>query len=1061
MYKENKLINGIFVHENFLEVIQESGNTPIDGYKNVEFQCINKKKLDDEGYIDLLSRVDSNVRNGVKNYDKVFKILNEISKSYEILDCKINGDGKNKISLFISYLRQGNDKFDNFLVELDKQNKLMLVICSYLFISHKIVCLPENDNSKNIIINIPDDLTLSQAEVVQHSMEILFEIISLKRSNKLLAHVAYDRFVEDDFAYIRSEIPNKKVLACNHKQKITCFVYPNVITDIKKWDVNLMVFSENELVAIWHYLCEILSPFFLCSYNIVKTCTQVDVIVLPTFYEKLMNGGKQYSEALLNCEGKYIDKAEAFVVPPVIENILGRSELENKLKKTFSWGDSFLVIQIKEILTQISRNIQNSANRIKITALGEDRVVSYVLPLMEQYDCFDLVVGQKAYCANIVIILPGEKLWDIREFDQVSILVDMQGNVLNKYHLICQRANLLIINDVYFEIHEEDCRRAISRLSCSIIYESILLSMIIEKFFDVSNGLLLNDKIINDIETYLALKDNCNSILISQYGPVVPYEIENILYLHGVLTRPYGDGLDNYFGAIQARAALKTLKGDRINLCNFIFKPGRGIALLDPNTGEHLTYDQLNQNTKRYSQKFDALGLNIGDVVALAAVDSFQSIIIMLACFWRGLVFCPINYSVSAENIEKMLHAANPFVLICDETAQQDVNLRAFFNGLIINFHEFTSGFVGESNNITDEAVLLPEEHPAVILFTSGSTGSPRALIHEHKDFVLCNMNYTPVVVGLREGECVYTPSRIFFAYGLNGILISLFSGASHVIAAPLAKGKSYTEILKRFSVNVFFTVPMVLKMILLNEIKNNDLPNLRLCISSGEILPEALYIEAKQKMGTDIIDGIGTTEVLSTFISNRDGYSRPGSSGVLVPGFVVKLVNSDGRICNIGEVGVLWVKGNTLAKGYINDAKGENSNSFVDGWFNTRDLYFVDAEGFYYHVGRSGATLKINGCWFSPQVLEQVLMKHPQVKESAVWFSKDEFELIRPYALIVLAEEVSDLPKLWSELKEYTRSKLGKSHYPHFFCSVNALPKTSSGKLIRYALSDLAWKNG
>ncbi|WP_434525646.1 AMP-binding protein [Photorhabdus asymbiotica] len=1060
MYKENKLMNEIFVHENFMEVIQGGGNTTSGGYKNAAFQCINKKKLDDEGYIDLLSRVDSNAENGNKNYEKVFQLLNEIIQSHENLGCRMSGDGKSKISLFISYMRQDSNKFDNFIAELDKQNKLMSVICSYLFISHKIVCLPVDDNSKDIILNIPGCLTLSQVDVVKCSMEILFEIISLKRSDKLLAHAAYDRFAEDDFAYTRPEISSKKVLECNHKQTITCFVYPNVITDIKKWDVSLVVFSETELVAVWNYLCEILSPFFLWSYKIVKTYTQVDVIVLPTSYEKLVNRGKQYSEELLNFAGKYIDKVEAFVVPSVIEGIIGKDELEKKLKKTFSLGDYFLVIQIKEILTQISRNIQSGANRIKITVLGEVRVVSYVLPLIEQYDCFDLVVGQEAYFANVVIIFPGEKLWDIREFDQVSILVDMQGTVLNKYHLICQRTNLLIIKDVYFETHEEDCHRAFSWLPYSIIYESILLSMIIAKFFDVSSSLLLNNKIINDIETHLALKDNCNPILISQYGPVVPYEIENILSLHGVLTRPSRDGLNNYFGAIQARAALKTLKGNRMNLCNFIFKPGRGIALFDPNTGEHLTYDQLNQNTKRYSQKLNTLGLNIGDVVALAAVDSFQSVIIMLACFWRGLVFCPINYSASAENIEKMLHAANPFVLICDETAQ-NVDLRALFNGLIINFHEITSGLVGENNNITDEAVLLPEEHPAVILFTSGSTGSPKALIHEHKDFVLCNMNYTPVVVGLREGECVYTPSRIFFAYGLNSILISLFSGASHVIAAPLAKGKSYAETLKRFSVNVFFTVPMVLKMILQDEIKDNNLPNLRLCISSGEVLPETLYIEAKQKMRTDIIDGIGTTEVLSTFISNRDGYSRPGSSGLLVPGFVVKLVNSDGRICSVGEVGVLWVKGNTLAKGYINDAKGENSDSFVDGWFNTRDLYFVDAEGFYYHVGRSGATLKINGCWFSPQVLEQVLMKHPQVKESAVWFSKDEFELIRPYALIVLAEEVSDLPKLWSELKEYARSKLGKSHYPHFFRSVNALPKTSSGKLIRYALSDLAERNG
>jgi acyl-coenzyme A synthetase/AMP-(fatty) acid ligase len=284
---------------------------------------------------------------------------------------------------------------------------------------------------------------------------------------------------------------------------------------------------------------------------------------------------------------------------------------------------------------------------------------------------------------------------------------------------------------------------------------------------------------------------------------------------------------------------------------------------------------------------------------------------------------------------------------------------------------------------------------------------------------------------------------------------MTLHAGATFVIAKTLNPDQNIYTVLQSLKINILFSVPVMLKRLLNHLDETPETSHLRLIVSAGENLPASLYRTLQKDLDVEVLDGIGATEILSTFVSNRRGGSKAGSTGQVVPGFSVKLLNESGEVCQIGEVGNMWVKGITLAHGYIDDSKLSN-DSFKNGWFNTQDMFFMDAQQHFHYVGRSSSVVKINGCWFSPTVLEQVLSTHPGVVESAVVFFKDEFGLFRPKAFVKVAAPEIDRDELWRELKHFSCRQLGKDHYPHLFAEIDNLPRTSSGKLLRGALSTL-----
>lgn len=506
--------------------------------------------------------------------------------------------------------------------------------------------------------------------------------------------------------------------------------------------------------------------------------------------------------------------------------------------------------------------------------------------------------------------------------------------------------------------------------------------------------------------------------------------------------------------AIAANPPLDSPPSEAFNLCDHVFRRAHirsASRLVDARTGSAVSYAELQAMAASYARRFRSLGLQAGAVVGLVARDAVSTAAVVAACLSGGWIFAPLNYHASLADFEVMLEAARPELLLCERAVAAQY-ARAMEGVTSAELETFLPASTSDEVAAELSSTPLPPETPAAILFTSGSTGTAKAVTHSHADFIVCSQNYAARVVGLSPEDCVYTPSPTFFAYGLHNLLLSLLAGASHVIGAPAGGATGVTEVLLERDVTVLFTVPAVYKLMLPRGRSSVEFPSLRLCVSAGEKLPSKLHRAAREFLGVTVLDGIGCTEAIATFISNRPSYVAPGCTGVLTPGFSAKLLNRNGEACRVGEVGVLWIRGDTLTPRYSTD-DDLTRERFVDGWFDTRDMFFVDAQRRFYNVGRAGSAIKINACWLAPDLMESALLSHPAVLECAVCMVADDYGLLRPKALVVLRDPERHAPDpapLWAELQALSREALGKDNYPHLFEATDALPRTASGKLIR-----------
>lgn len=479
------------------------------------------------------------------------------------------------------------------------------------------------------------------------------------------------------------------------------------------------------------------------------------------------------------------------------------------------------------------------------------------------------------------------------------------------------------------------------------------------------------------------------------------------------------------------------------------------IALINPETDEKITYRDLWHRVVCTARRFKEAGIDRGDTVSILSADTIDAAIAVLACWWSGVVASPMNPDLPLRDYQLMFGTVAPRkVLISAAYRRHEETLGGcgVSCGSLEDWTELRSAWLSEVSSAAPESV--PRDAVAVYLFSSGSSGRPKAFAHTHNDFIEVNLNYVPTV-GVKDDERIFSASRMFFAYGLLAVTFGLFGGGGAVLAPKPQRRSVLIDIIEKYRPNVFFTVPTVLKFICDQwPHRSVDLSSLRFCVSAGETLTDSLYETASRRFGVEIIDGIGCTEVLSTFISNRPGDSRPGSTGRVIPGFEVRLVNQTGETCRVGETGVLWVRGNTLTR----EAHGDTALTdkvFRDGWFNTNDLFRMDDERRFSYVGRANDVIKINGCWVAPTHIEEVLLNHPAVAECAVVPTHDEYGLIRPKAVVVTRSDVSvNKATLWEELRAHCKQHLGAHQYPHLFEeAAGNLPRTASGKLQRALL--------
>jgi benzoate-CoA ligase len=353
------------------------------------------------------------------------------------------------------------------------------------------------------------------------------------------------------------------------------------------------------------------------------------------------------------------------------------------------------------------------------------------------------------------------------------------------------------------------------------------------------------------------------------------------------------------------------------------------------------------------------------------------------------------------------------------------------------------------------EAASTSRDDAAFWLYSSGSTGFPKGAVHLHHDMWICVETYARQVLGLRPTDKVYSAAKLFFAYGLgNAGYFPMAVGAQSVLYPHRPTPEAVFEILTRHRPTLFFGIPtLYASMLAVKEAERRfDLSSLRLCVSAGEALPEEIYNRWRERFGVEILDGIGTTEILHVFLSNRPGAVRPGSSGLPVPGYDAIVVDDDGRPVKPGDIGNLRVKGDSIMAYYWNK-HDKTRETLFGSWIQTGDKYWQDADGYFWYAGRADDMLKVGGIWVSPVEVEATLIKHAAVLEAAVVGKEDDDRLVKPKAFVVLKESAQASAALGDELKAFVKDKIAPYKYPRWIEFVGELPKTATGKIQRFKL--------
>jgi benzoate-CoA ligase family protein len=494
---------------------------------------------------------------------------------------------------------------------------------------------------------------------------------------------------------------------------------------------------------------------------------------------------------------------------------------------------------------------------------------------------------------------------------------------------------------------------------------------------------------------------------------------------------------------------------------------GRGDKIAFFCEDRSLTYRQVQELTNRTGNALRGLGVEMEQRVLMLCLDAPE----FIGTFWGtikiGAVPIPVNTLLRPSDYLYFLNDSRAKVLVVSEALLpvaasilseakhlQHVIVAGRAPGSHLDFDEIVA-----RASATLEPAGTSADDAAFWLYSSGSTGFPKGAVHLHHDMVVCADTYAKQVLGLRETDRTFSGAKLFFAYGLgNGLYFPMSVGAQSVLYPHRPMPEAMFEVIDRHRPTIFFGVPTLFASML--QVKDAeqrfDLSSLRVCVSAGEALPEELYTRWRERFGVEILDGIGTTEILHIFLSNRPGQSRPGSSGKAVPGYEAVVVDDEGRPLPPGEIGNLRVRGDSTMAYYWNQHEKTKQALFGE-WIQTGDKYSVDADGYFWYCGRGDDMLKVGGIWVSPVEVESTLIKHPAVLEAAVVGKEDSEGLIKPKAYVVLKDTAPVHAALEDELKAFVKDKIAHYKYPRWIEIVPELPKTATGKIQRFKLRQQA----
>jgi benzoate-CoA ligase len=431
-----------------------------------------------------------------------------------------------------------------------------------------------------------------------------------------------------------------------------------------------------------------------------------------------------------------------------------------------------------------------------------------------------------------------------------------------------------------------------------------------------------------------------------------------------------------------------------------------------------------------------------------------------------GAVAVPVNTLLKPHDYEYLLNDSRARALVVHARLLPVLepvrsSLRHLRDVLVVGD---APGEVSYASAVATESDALPAEpmgddDAAFWLYSSGTTGFPKGAIHLQHDMICCAESFGRGVLGITAADRTFSVARLFFAYGLgNALYFPFYVGAATILHPGRPEPQLVFDVVARHKPTLFYSVPTSYAAMLaaMDAGVPADFGSVRLCSSAGEPLAASLYERWRARTGIEILDGIGSTEVLHTFLANRAGRVRPGSSGEIVPGYEARIVDGDGRDVPDGEVGDLVIKGESICAGYWN-RQDQSRRTIVGEWIRTGDKYSRDADGYFWYQGRSDDMLKVGGQWVSPAEVESTLVTHAAVLEAAVVGREDAQRLVKPMAFVVLKDEYAASAELELELQSHVKARLALYKYPRWVAFVDELPKTATGKIQRYKLRALA----
>jgi benzoate-CoA ligase family protein len=489
-----------------------------------------------------------------------------------------------------------------------------------------------------------------------------------------------------------------------------------------------------------------------------------------------------------------------------------------------------------------------------------------------------------------------------------------------------------------------------------------------------------------------------------------------------------------------------------LNIAEFFLaeriREGRGERIaLRTDIGD-VTYVDVEKLAARYAISLRNAGVGRGDRVFVALPDGIEFVGAFFGILKLGAVVVMVNPDLPDERATALYRHCRPRAVVASDAGDTPfVTAADGFDAVVVTPSGVAEGDESSPAEPTDAG------DPAVWLFSGGTTGVPKAVVQTHGSFVNTTRRYAHETLGYGPNDVTLSVPKLYFGYATGSNLLFPFSvGGSAVLFPEHPTAELLFDLIDRHQPTIFITVPtMVAKMV--GDEGAHDLSSLRFATSAGEALPQELYRSWKDTFGVELLDGLGTAEMWHVFITNRPGAVKPGTVGQPVEGFELKVCDPDGNPVPPGEVGQMWVKGDSLAKGYWDDPD-QTEAAFQGSWFVGGDLIRIGDDGYVEHHGRADDRLKVGGKWLAPQEVESCLLEHEAVDTAVVVGVPDQAGLIKPVAFVIPTEERAGLEE---ELTTWTLARLEPYKHPRRVFVVESLPTTHLGKVDRTKLKEMA----